>query len=374
MTDPLSIGIAAAASAVALVAGWLQWPRPPDLDGERWFKVTLATLLRGEVEASGGSAADWEAAVLRFVPYHPAGRLPERKVSNPVAARLPGAHLPGERALLDVLARRDSLAERWAWMYDEDPVAVDARLDDPAELGPAYDPDALVGAGWDALAAWGAGDPAFLQALRRRYRARWVLVEGRSEPVLIGALQDVLSEEATRIQWAGGELGEAEADLLAERLRALLPSRDARLMLVAEEAGVAWVLRALAAAADLRDQVDAVLSVGGIIGGLPGVPGPLGERDAEDWLGAHFNQAGLDTEVVRLTPYLSVQWLDRQAPVIGVGELPIAAQRFPVPPDDAVETIEAVDLGVLPVDPELPSAQVARALVATVACWVLSRR
>src|SRR5690554_2298026 len=140
VTDPLSIAIAAAAAITAFVAGWVQWPRAPDLDGERWFKVALATLLRGEAEARGGTAEAWEAQVVRFVPYHPAGRLPERKVTNPVAARLPGAMQPGERALLEQLARRHTVQERWRWMYDEDPVSLDARLDDPVELGPAYDP------------------------------------------------------------------------------------------------------------------------------------------------------------------------------------------------------------------------------------------
>lgn len=379
MTDPLSITLAVSAAVVAIAAGVLHWPRPPALDGERWFKVALATLLRGEVEARGGTVDEWEAAVLRFVPYHPAGRLPERKVVNPAAARLPGALLEGERALLDALARRSTPSERWRLMYDEDPAGVDARLDDPADLGPAYDPAAALpgGDGWEALAAWGRGDPGFLERLIRRFPARWVLVDGREArrvgPGLLDAL-DGLLDDTVRVPWRDLPVRDAVSALLAD-LRAQLSSRDARLVLAAEEAGIALVLRALAEAPDVRDQVHAVLSVGGVIGGRPGEEGPFGEAEAADWLGAHFGQEALDTEVVRLTPYLAVQWLDRQAPVPGAGDLPLAAQRFPDPREDAtVDTIEVVDLGPLPVDPELPREQVAKALVTVVTCWVLSRR
>lgn len=379
MTDPLSLTIAVSAAVVAVVAGALHWPRAPALDGERWFKVILATLLRGDVEARGGTVDDWEGAVLRFVPYHPAGRLPERKVANPAAARMPGALREGERALLDALARRSTAAERWRYLYDEDPAALDARLGDPAELGEAYDPAAHLagGIGWDALAAWGGGDRSFLDRLQRRFPARWVLVEGRAGrqagPGVLGDLE-ALVDDSVRVPWREGPIEDAVRALLAD-LRAQVGARDTRLVLVAEEAGIAVALRSLAEAPDVRDQVHAVLSVGGVIGGRPGEEGPFGEAEATDWLAARFGQDALDTEVVRLTPYLSVQWLDREAEVLGAGDLPLAAQRFPEPREDGtVDTIEVVDLGPLPADPQLPRDQVARALVTVVTCWVLSRR
>ena len=59
MQDPVSVGLASLAGVVALAAGWLMWPRPPSLDGERWFKITLATLLLGEVDAAGEDQDVW---------------------------------------------------------------------------------------------------------------------------------------------------------------------------------------------------------------------------------------------------------------------------------------------------------------------------
>lgn len=379
MTDPLSITLAVAAAGVAILAGVLHWPRPPALDGERWFKVVLATLLRGAIEERGGTADEWEAEVLRFVPYHPAGRLPELKVTDPAKASLPGRRLEGEGALLEALARRHTVAERWRYLYDEDPMGIAARLDDPAELGADYDPATWLpaGVGWDALAAWGGGDPAFGECLQRRFPARWVLVEGRAGrrvgPTLLDALEACL-DDTVRLPWRDGAVEEAVEALRAE-LRAQIASREDRLVLVAEEAGVALALRALAGAPDIRDQIHAVLSIGGVIGGRRDEEGPFGEERSRAWLASQFGQEALDTEVVRLTPYLSMQWLDRESPVPGAGDLSLDAQRFPEPLSDAtVDTIEVVDLGPLPVDPDLPREQVARALVSVVTCWVLSRR
>ncbi|MEZ4242105.1 MAG: hypothetical protein R3F59_39310, partial [Myxococcota bacterium] len=135
-------------------------------------------------------------------------------------------------------------------------------------------------------------------------------------------------------------------------------------------------LGALADAADLRDQVVAVLSIGGVIGGRTDEEGPLGEAARRDWLGAHFNQLDLDTEVVRMTPYFAVQWLARGVWPPGAEGLPLQASRFPDPATEAtlVETIEVVDLGPLPADRPLPLDLVARALVAVVLGWVRSRR
>ena len=55
MTDPLSLSLAGTAAVVAIAAGWLAVPRPPSLDAERWFKVILATLMRGEELPAVGS-------------------------------------------------------------------------------------------------------------------------------------------------------------------------------------------------------------------------------------------------------------------------------------------------------------------------------
>lgn len=381
MTDPVGIGLTVGAVLTALVAGWLQLPRAPELDGERWFKLTLATLLLGEVEGREGTEAEWSERVLRFVPYHPAGRLPERKVVQPLFDP-PGKRLDGELALQEKLAGLPTLEERWAWMYDQDEAAVTARLDDPFELGEAYNPGMILGKdhGWDALAKWGAGDSAFREALLRRVGVRWVLVEGPEGegvgPSLAGALQDELPE-LHRLRWTGlGGPGGIDARVKAtdEALRGLLERQDERLVLLAEGDGAAVLLRVLKDDAPLRDVTFAVVSLGGNVGGRPAESGPFGDRDAQDWLERWFTLDAFDTDIVRLTPYLSLQWLDRSAPVPGCGGLPLEAQRIPEPRDDDVErTVESVDLGPLvPVD-DLPLEQVARAVVAVTGLWILTR-
>jgi len=364
--DPLSVSIALGAGGVAAAIAYLQWPRPPELDGERWFKTFLVTLLRGELEAAGYEA--WEAAARSWVLYHPAGRFPERKVMNPLGAKLPGALVDGERALIESLQELKALPERWARMYDDDEAARAMLLDDPIELGAAYDPATYVGLelGWEAVAAWGAGDTHFGDHLRKRLAARWFLVEGAADPGVIPALAELLGEDGIRVPDGDEDLG--------ERLQAALPEMADRCILLGEESGVPRILNALKDRAALRDQVLAVISVGGVIGGREEDSGPLGITAREDWLAAWFQHRHLDSEVVRMTPYMSVQWLDRAHWPPGARGLSIANARFPIAPEEPIETIEVVDLGLLPADEALPVAQVARALWAVATCWVLSRR
>lgn len=369
LIDPVSLVLAALAGVVALAIGWLQFPRPPALDGERWFKVALATTLRGALEPRGVEV--WEEAVIRQIPYHPAGRFPERKLSNPVAAALPGAALPGEIALLEALARRSDPEERLRYLYEEDVEGVDARLTDPVDLGEDYAFGAFGPEGtWESLAAAGAGDERFVAAARRSVAARWVLVEGRLErrvgPPVLDALARLLPD-ATRIPF-GAELSAI--------LEPLLPQVSDRVVLVAEEAAVTDVLHLLVEDLGLREHVLAVVSLGGVIGGRTDEDGPYGEAKCQDWLGAHFRQTELDTDVVRLTPYFALQWLTHGVWPPGVPGLPLQASRFPEPDatDAPVITVEAVDLGLLPTDRDLPADAVARALIAVVCGWVASRR
>ena len=336
------------------------------LDGERWFKTALVTLLRGEHEAAGREA--WVEACRAWVPYHPAGRFPERKVLSPLGAKRPGALLEGERALLEALHACGTPQERWARLYDEDEAALDALLDDPIELGLAYDPATYLGAGrgWESVAAWGAGDPALGERLKQRLDVRWFLVEGDADPVILDALMSLLGERAIRV--APGE------DDLADRMEAALPAMDDRCIVLGEGTGVPRLLNALKDRAVLRDQVLAVISIGGVIGGREGEDGPMGITAREDWVEAWFRHQHLDSEVVRLTPYMSVQWLDRSQNPPGAAGLSIANARFPPVPEEPIETIEVVDLGLLPAREGIPAAQVARALWLVATCWVLSRR
>ena len=55
------IVVEVAAAGLAMWAAWLTIPRPPDLDWERLFKVALATVIRGDVEAAGADVDEWLA-------------------------------------------------------------------------------------------------------------------------------------------------------------------------------------------------------------------------------------------------------------------------------------------------------------------------
>ena len=367
MLDPLSIGIASAAVALAVVLALLQWPRPVELDGERWFKSLLVTLLRGELESQG--FASWDRAVRAWVPYHPAGRFPERKVMNPLGAHLPGALVDGERALIEALHECATPEQRWARLFDEDEAARATLMDDPVELGRAYDPATYLGSeqGWEAVARWGSHDSAFQEHLLRRMDAQWFLVESGSGPArVIPSLATLLGERGAQVDLSG--------DALVQYLEAALPHVGDRCVLVGEGAGIVHILNALRDRVQLRDQVVAVVSIGGVIGGLEGEPGQLGTVARRDWLEAWFQHRHLDSEVVRRTPYMALQWLDRSQWPPGAEGLEIAHARFPQVPEEPIETIEVVDLGVLPADDGLPSLQVARALMTVVSCWILSRR
>lgn len=350
----------------------LHHPRYPELDGERWFKLTLATLLRGRVEAAGGDAAAWEDAVRRWVPYHPAGRLPERKITNPAAPTLPGAPLDGERELLDALLAESEPVERWAVLYDRD----EAVLGDPNDLGARYDLGRVLGAGpgWDPVAA--LADPAAgLARVVERLGARWALVSDpdASAPDVIGALAAEL--DAVEVPWPPDADAEAAAEAIGDALEAAAPEYGSRLIVAASGRAITPVLRALCERPDLRDRVYAVVSAGGAIGGLTSRDDAYGPSACEDWLGRWFTQGHLDTDVVRRTPYMALQWLDRAAWPPGIRDLPLARSRFPEPLDDTsgVLTVESVDLGPLPARPDLPLDLVARALVLVVAAWVESR-
>ncbi|MEQ1567496.1 MAG: hypothetical protein ABMA64_17780, partial [Myxococcota bacterium] len=220
----------------------------------------------------------------------------------------------------------------------------------------------------------GAGAGPFLAAARRAIDAVWVLVEGRSDRLAGPSVLDALAAEW---QGAGGSVVRIPRDGTGPtRLRSLAADVTTRLVLVGEEAGVTDLLRWLADDLELRDRTLAVVSVGGVIGGRGDEAGPYGEAACQDWLGAHFGQTDLDTEVVRRTPYFGVQWLDRAAWPPGAPGLPLQASRFPEPhrQGTAATMVEVVDLGPLWVDAPPPPELVARGLVAVVCGWIASRR
>lgn len=349
---------------------WAQRPVVLRLDPERWFKVALTTLVRGEVERAGGGVEAFEAEVARAVPYHPAGRTPERKVSNPAAAGVAGSGLPGEAALLEALGAIPDAPGRIARLYgDEAGKAV--LLEDPVELGPEHDLRRWLGprATWDALAAWPV-DPAFGEVLRARLDARlvWLEADGVGVPSLADAV--AAATDVVRVPWAARTEEETAA-----ALRAALGDPLGRMVVFAEGRAALQLLRALVAAPDVRDRVAAVVSVGAPIGGIEGEDGPYGAAAARDFLEAKFTQRDLETDVVRLVPYVSLQWWDRTCWPPGVERVPLQHQRFPDPrPDDGPEIADVADLGPLFLG-EAPGAPlVARALLAVTAGLVLSRR
>jgi hypothetical protein len=349
VTDALTVAVASVAIGVSAAAAWLHWPRPPAMEAERWFKSILATLWRGRVEAEGGGADSWERAVIRFVPWHPAGRSPEVKVA--AAAYGSGAPVEGERALVDALAALPPGQARWDYLYREDQRGVAARLADPRSLGPFYDPARTLGPGasWDELAGWAAGDPRFGEAIHRRCPARWALI---GEAPVLDALARVLGPRAERV------------DLASRPLASVAPAAADRFVVIAAGPWAVDALKALYEGPELRDRLIALVAIGGRLRG----------PEVDDWMGAHFGHDPLDTERHRTTPYAAIQWFDPEVLPPGVTGAPLESMRFPEPGGSpGPSAIAAIDLGPLPVDPELPLDLVARAVVAWVACDALTR-
>lgn len=336
-------------------------PSPPDLDGERLFKLAMSTLLLGQVESDGGDAVAWERAVREGVPYHPAGRLPEQKLLRPELFKAPGDALDGELGLVQRLAQLNTVPERLDYMYKQSEAGFEARAGDPNELGDAWDPARWIApeASWDALAGWSGGDTAFSSTLRRQLRATWVGV-GLSE-AHAKALEGELSGVC------------CSAQTLVETVEPLTEAADARIILVLEGDEGLPALDIFRDHAGLRDRTLAVVALGVPLWGRPGAEGALSEGARRDWMDAHFRHERLDTEAQRLTPYCAVQFLDWNADPPGAGGIGLASARFG-PPKGLTEAprIESVDLGPVPLD--TAPALLVRALAATVGVLVLSKR
>lgn len=357
------------ALALALYAGWRSLPRPVERDGERLLKVSLATVLRGPVEAEGGTIAQWSAAVLPAVLYHPAGREPEAKLLRPDPAALPTPALPGERGLVEELARIESPVARLQAMYVGAEAAAEALLTDPALHGEAWDlsrhlaPDLS----WDDVAAWSEG----LLAVLGRRLGHLVAVEAIAAGSGDGAdgagsgipLAEALPGEGGGIvpvpasvseqAWTGEaedwEPGEAE-----EALSALLLGHcerpEQRLVLVARGNAAGPLLRAICGVLALKDRVAAVLLVD-----------PQWSPAERDWLERWFTHPAFEPEVVRRVPYAALLDCDPSEPA-GWARWP--EQRLPRPEEPASGrlVLDVVDLGPLALRAVPPEA-LARALV-----------
>jgi hypothetical protein len=328
MTDPLVLSVTAFALVIAVWAAILHRPPSPGLDAARLFAAAEATLLRGRAESRGETAEQWESAVQRYVLF-------------------------------------------------EGPPSGDVRLQDPAELGPKVDPERLLGgeASWDSLAAWGADSGPMAQLLTTRVGVRWLLIRGqrRIGPDLLAALALELGPRHSAMVLHGDTFS-AGREGVARFLEGVHhESPSSRHVIVAEAEAIGPTLEALLENPSLRDAVLAVVSVGGFIRGLPHDTGEAGRTTRGAWLAEHFGHASLDTEVSRPTLYASLRWgLPSGEPG---SELPDDTMRFPDPVDaPGPSRMEPVDLGAVPVLPDLPLPIIARALEATVELWIAAHR
>jgi len=320
-----------AAAGLALWAAYKTLPTPPARDDERLWKTLLAHLLRAELEVKGEGVDAWEAGLRATLPFHPAGRDPERKLNKPDPAAIPAPALEGERALEEDLAALTSVAARFARLY-QGPQSLDALCEDPEKLGAAYDPRPTLGpqSDWTALCDWA---PVVVEGLGRSHRHRVFCVIG--DPGLEEALKEALPGLRS-LAW------QAEAGI--EPLEAALVDPADRLYVIAQGPDLGAFLTLLGAQAGLRDRLLALISLGAET--LAGV--------------ARFDHDSHDTELNRLTLYAAAIDVDPAAPLARAW----APQRFPNPPlpPSGRQSILPVDLGPL-VLPALPRQRLARALL-----------
>lgn len=363
----LDLALFALALLLGVVAAVAGRRRPPAPGAERLLKLCQASLLWGEAERAGGGQEAWVAAVTRGVLFHPAGRDGWAKLTAPEVDALPVPSLPGERALVEDLARIAPGEARLARMFACD-AAREALLGDPAALGADWEPAAWLGHGctWDGVAAW---DEAVQAALgRRTAHLRWGLVAGSDVGAEVGALAAALDAAASVVPLGPALPDPAEVEAVGERLLAFAPAAADRLALVAAGLAGPALLALLAGHEALRDRVALVLFLGCPLAGVEGgeiAPG-LDVPAREAWLAEHFRQEALDTELKRSTPYAMLALLDARAWPPGDGRAPWSRQRLPEPPvpPSGRRPVAAVDLGAAPADRSaLPTAVLARSLL-----------
>jgi len=162
--------------------------KPPQLDWERIFKVAMATVHRGEIEAENGSVQDWRERVIGQIPYNPAGRNPVEKLRHPSPDKIPVPAIPGERALVEQLEPLPNPTERYRWMMADAPAVEEALMADPISLGPTAALEPIFGStiNWDDVAHWST---SLQEALQRRF-SHAIFVGVQSE--LARAIETVL--------------------------------------------------------------------------------------------------------------------------------------------------------------------------------------
>ncbi len=324
-------------------------PRPPALDWELYFKVVLATLLRGEVESEEGKADEWYARGRKWIWFHPAARNLSQKIAAPGEHEVPVPALEGELALVADLAALEGTAARIHRIFGTEGPD-DLLYDDPAFLGEAYAPSNLLGAGvdWDKVASFGEELVAALH--RRCENVHWAFV-GASAAL----------EEAMGAHLPSGKVhrivpGTMEA--MADALETAAPGRSDRLVVVVSGVEALQATQALHARPGLRDRVLGVVGVGARLGG-----------EGSAWMSQSFDHVSMDTEVARATSWFHLAFLVPEQVPPGDVDCPLEGTSWPSPPvpQSGRASIENVDLGVLPGPAgDYPAALLGRALLVTV--------
>lgn len=339
---------------LGLVAAILGRPRPPALDAGRLWAVCRSALTWGQHEHDQDPVAAWTDQVKATLLYHPTARLGWAKLANPEAIELPVPSLPGERALVDELAKLEPGRPRFDRLFADD-AAFSALLDDPRALGDEYEPGRWLGHGcdWEALARW---DESVRAAIGRKLEHHHLVVmaapdQADAAAVLAGALEGQASVHALSLD--GCDPDDEPAQALAESLRALAPKAADRLVPVVLGDAGPLLLAALLGDPELRDRVVALVLDGCPLMGVPEASPPgLSIQEREAWLVEHFDQDSMDTELRRCTPYCTIARLRPEASPPGDGRVPWAFQRLdepPVPPSGR-RPVAVMDLGVAPAD------------------------
>jgi hypothetical protein len=336
------------AAGLALWAVILSMPKPPSLDWERLFKVSLATRLRGELEAQNKGRSDWSVLLEELIPYHPAGRNPEEKIHTPDVSTLLTPALPGERALTEVLVSLADRQARWERMYINNDQTRDALMSDPDDLGSDYSVRNFFGskADWAGIATWSEGVQSGLTR--------------KLEHIVVVGVGGSLGDEMTDLSGLRGRTCTVEElpDLLPE----ILPAASDRLVLVLEGSSALRTVQLLHTDPGLRDRVLMVLSVGSDL---------HSSEAGAAWMAEHFTHAAMDTELNRKTAYASIQVMSPPGDTFQGW----AGQRWPVPAESETgrSPIAPIDLGPIPpiwLTDDGRRVQLCSALWVCVAAWL----
>jgi len=351
--------VEAAAGACAVWAVWASIPRAPALDWERLFKATLSVLSWAEAEehlAAEGEGtsppsveaveARWRAAVVSAIPFHPGGRRWHDKLSSPNPDAIDVPALPGERALVEALARLDTPAARWDRLFGQAMLDADLHgaesLGDPRALGARYDPARLLGpeAGWEGISAWSA---AVRAGLGRRLSHVVVLLTGAPRVGELADQADGLRVVERSVDGLGGSAG----------VLALMASPSDRLVWIHGGSGSLGALQVVADSPALVDRLEGFVALGGCVSS---------DDNERQQLATLLHDAALVPELQRRIPLVSVSDVDPDAPTAHADGL----LRFPAVDPAATDRpgVLPIDLGPLAVS-RLPADQLGRAVLLT---------